>query len=356
MKRLVIVYPKAIGDFIFALPTLHTVRRALPNTHITLVVKAKQAPLALPQKGVLIDDILVIGGDMDWFGVRRRVTRLKPDIIFDMAGNDQSGLILTCRSSKRLRPHRADCKGFASLYSLCAESMPQLQPGMHRVEELLCFARALGADNPVYSFKLELPNRAIEESERMIEKYQLRSGTVIALNVGASRDSKRWPPEHFEALAEALVDGGFRVVLTGARGFKYDSNYDYLISKKFATKNFVDGEHCTDLISNANLPPDLQLQRDAHFLRYSGVPKVVVGNDTGPMQIAGSIGDDAKNKTVSLFGPTNWGRYAPYDASRSFPDKPTGTWNRVLSSGIACAPSGSREACARYRSGCNHKS
>ncbi len=355
IKRLAIVYPKAIGDFMFVLPAMHTLRNALKDTRITLVVKQKQAPLAEPQKGALADEVLVIGGRTSWLDVRRRLTELKIDTVVDMAGNDQAGLILACRHGRRLRPHRADCKGKSALYSPFAESMPRLAAGLHRVDELLAFARHLGATEPVYSFRLNLPERAIEESEKMIAEHNLRSGSVVALNLGASRESKRWPAERFRTLARALVASGHRVVLMGAREFKPDGHYDRKTVAQFHRDGLVDGEKCMDLITESKLPPALHLQRDTHFLRYSNVPEVVVGNDTGPMHIAGSVGDDARNRTVSLFGPTNWGRYAPYDPTKNFPDNPAGAWNRVLCFNAACGPAGENEACCRYRSGCKHK-
>ncbi len=354
-QRLAIIYPKAIGDFMFVLPALHTLRRALPETHITLVVKSKQAPLALPQQGLLADKVLVLGGGSGWYHVRRQLAELKADTVIDLVGNDQSGLLMTCRGGRRLRPAPHDCKGRCALYSPFAEAMPRLPAGLHRVDELLSFSRCLADADPVYSFKLQLPAQAVDAGEQMIAAHSLRSGTVVALNIGASRDSKRWPAESFCKLARDLIAEGCRVVLTGARAFNSDKHYDRQVIEQFIRDGIVDGEQCIDLITGHDLPPDLQLQRDTHFLRYSGVPAVVVGNDTGPMQIAGSVGDDARNRTVSLFGPTNWGRYAPYDPSRHYPDRPDGDWNHVLCHNTGCRPADHREACKFYRRGCQHK-
>ena len=354
-RRLAIVYPKAIGDFIFVLPALHTLRRALPETHITLVVKKKQAPLAVPQKGVLADEVLVLGGAGGWYHVRRQLAQINSDTMIDLAGNDQSGIIMTCRGGRRMRPDSHDCKGRCALYSAFAEGLPRLPAGLHRVDELLSFARCLTEAGPVYSFRLELPARAIDLSEQMVETHNLRSGAVIALNLGASRDAKRWPAQRFSELVRELIMAGYRVVLTGANEFKSDGNYDRHAADLLVSDGLVDGDQCINLITGHGLSPDLQLQRDTHFLRYSGVPSVIVGNDTGPMQIAGSVGEDAVNRTISLFGPTNWGRYAPYDPSRCYPDRPSGDWNHVLYHNPACRPDGNREACKYYRSGCRHK-
>ncbi|HAS81930.1 MAG TPA: hypothetical protein DCS43_04470 [Verrucomicrobia bacterium] len=352
LQRLAILYPKAIGDFYFALPALHTLRRALRDVHITLVVKQKQAPLVLPQKGVLADEVLVLGGDVGCLEVRRQLSLAAVDTVLDLAGNDQSGLLLTCRGGRRLRPHAADCKGMAALYSPWAESLPRLIPGQHRVEELLAFSRVLVDAPPVYTFALALPAQAVEESERLIAERDLRSGSVIVLNLGASRDTKRWPAAHFRILANLLLEAGHRVVFTGAAAFKADGSHDARTIAQFAAEGLIDGESCIDLVSDNGLSAERHLQRDVHLLRYAQVARVVVGNDTGPMHIAGSVGEDAHNKTVSLFGPTNWGRYAPYDPSRRFPDQPAGTWNRVLCASVDCRPVGTTEACRCYRRGC----
>ena len=131
LKRISVLYPKAIGDFLFILPALHTLRRALPETHLTLVVKTKQAPLAVPQQGTLVDDVIVLGGQTSWWDVRRKLAESKVDAVVDMAGNDQAGLILAWRGGRRIRPHAADCKGRCALYSPFAETMPRLPVGRH---------------------------------------------------------------------------------------------------------------------------------------------------------------------------------------------------------------------------------
>lgn len=355
MQRLAIVYPKAIGDLLLVLPALHTLRRSCPAAHITLVVKQKQGPLAEPQRGTLCDDVITLGRETGWREVRRCLAAARIDTRLDMVGNDQSGLLLTWRSGRRIRPHRKDCKGLCALYTPWAESTPPREPGRHRVDELLAFARYLGADDPVHTFRMRLPDRAVEACEAMIAKYDLRSGTVVALNLGAGRDAKRWPLEHVKRLAEGLIAQGLRVVLMGAAAFGWDAHYDRRAVVQLRQDGLIDDQACVDLVTEGDLSPELHLQRDTHFLRYANVAEVVVGCDTGALHIAGSVGDDAKRKTVSLFGPTNWGRYAPYDPSRVYPDKPFGDWNRVLCAAVDCLPTGNQEACRYYRKGCAHK-
>jgi ADP-heptose:LPS heptosyltransferase len=252
-----------------------------------------------------------------------------------------------------LRPHASDCKGMCAIYTPFAERLPKLPPSLHRVDRMLAHVSCLQRGEADYSFHLHLPSEAVDACESSIEKYSLRDGTTVVLNLGASRAAKRWPPERFRLLAEELIGKGFRAIVTGAASFPYDRNYDSRVAADFFGPSFADGSDCVNLVNEQNLAPDLHLQRDTHLLRYSGVPRVVVGSDTGPMQIAGSVGTDAAVRTISLFGPTNWQRYAPYDPSREYPHKPNGDHNSVITAGRPdCVPQDNREACNRYRRGC----
>ncbi len=353
-QRLALLYPKAIGDFMFVLPALHSIRHAFPEAWLTLIVKAKQAPLAIPQQGPLVNEVGVLGSSRSWRALRRYLA--EHDRVIDLAGNDQTGLLLGWNRAPRLRPHHHDCKGWSACYSPWSPSFDPHPPGRHRVDELLAYAAQLGATEPACSFALTVPAQAQDTCEAMIERYALRHGTLVVLNVGASRNTKRWPAGHFRELARHLMAGGYRVVLTGARTFKADNHYDRAIAARFVEEGWVDGESCVNLITDHSCDPTLQLQRDTWFLRYSGVPCLTVGNDTGPLHIAGAVGADAQNKTLSLFGPTQWRRYAPYDPTRGNGTRESdGEWNRVLAFNPDCGPGPNREACPCYRRGDRHK-
>lgn len=351
--RLAIIYPKAIGDFMFALPALHSLRLALPEASLLLVVKEKQEPLARGLAGQVVDEVMALGGGTTVWDVRRKLSEWRASITIDLVGNDQSGLITMLRGGPRIRPDRHDCKGMGALYTVGAEAMPRLPgSGQHRVEQLLSWVGSLGVPRGPVSFRLFLPTRAVELAEAVISRYGLAGNRAVFLNVGASRNCKRWPARNFRALAGELVKSGYRVVITGAAEFRYDKDYDRGVSSEWFADGFVDGERCINLITDAGLPRDLHLQRDAWLLRYSGAPLVVVGNDTGPMQIAGSVGEDACVPTITLFGPTDWRRYGPYDQSRTNENLNGECAWIVPAQGVSCLPVRDAESCRSYRGGC----
>jgi ADP-heptose:LPS heptosyltransferase len=325
----------------------------MPHAKLVLTGKEKQYPLLRTLAGSVVDEVLTLGIDGGVSRIRRSLKEAGVTTLVDLAGNDKSGLLSSFSSAKRFRPAPKDCKGICALYTPFARSMARSRPDVHRVDQLMDWICTLGEIKKEYSFRMYPCDEAVALVEQIIDRHQLRSGKVIVLNVGASRNTKRWPAENFRKLAEQLVSAGYRTVIMGARNFRYDRDYDAKVSADFFDDGFVDGEHCINLIEEGGLESDIHLQRDTQFLRYSGIPKVVVGCDTGPMQIAGSVGTDAQVKSISLFGPTNWNRYAPYDPSRTYPDNPRGDYGRVITAtGLDCMPKGNQEACAKYRRGC----
>lgn len=102
-----------------------------------------------------------------------------------------------------------------------------------------------------------------------------------------------------------------------------DLDYQVVVFGKDASLP-ISGGGIVDLKGKTNLLTGAYLQR------YSGLFSIVIGIDTGMMHIAGSVNSNSDgsyenvsgNKTISLFGPTNPNRYAPYD--------PTGRFNIVV--------------------------
>lgn len=352
--RIGLFFPKAIGDLLFVLPTLHAFRSGLPEAHLTLVVKDKQAPLARNLEGPVVDRLLVLEGTSR--SSRRTVIEgLRDDsvdVLIDLAGTDKAGLLLISRFLRRrdlFMPAGADCRGQRWIYTPLAQRLPAAGPAVHRVEQYRLAAGFFGLDPIPVSFDLCLPDRARAAGEETVEALALQDGPVVALNVGASRPGKRWPVASVERLGRRLAASGIRVVLTGSADFSADGRFDRELAIELEQQGFFDGETRIDLIRRP-LPAEVsQLEHDAWLLRYSGVFGLVVGFDTGPMHIAGSVGADAARRTLSLFGPTSPWRYAPYDPSRDA-ESLEGRYNTVLRPRRPCLPGSDRQYCRHYDS------
>jgi heptosyltransferase-2 len=128
-------------------------------------------------------------------------------------------------------------------------------------------------------------------------------GPAVAVAPGARWATKRWAPERFAAVADALAGDGLRVVLAGGPG-------DRAALAAFRAA------------ARAPVAADLSaLPLDALAAGIARV-RLLVACDSGPVHLAAAVGTPA----LALFGPTSAARWGP---------PPPG---RALSVPLACAP------------------
>jgi heptosyltransferase-2 len=126
---------------------------------------------------------------------------------------------------------------------------------------------------------------------------------VVAIAPGARWATKRWPPERFAAVADALAAGGASIVLAGG-----PADRETFAAFRSHLKSPVAAEL-------SSLPVDAL----AAALEQA---KLLVACDSGPVHLASADG----TPVVALFGPTSTVRWGP------------GPPGRALSLGLACAP------------------
>lgn len=139
----------------------------------------------------------------------------------------------------------------------------------------------------------------------------------IVLHAGATKDYKMWPLAHFAGLAKALVKRGNRVILIGAGRVDAEANRTIMAQAGGAARGMV------DLCGRLSLPELAGLLRDAD---------AVVGNDSGPMHLAGAVGTPG----VVVFGPTDTKLWHPLAESV-----------HMVENRAACDPRCRRRVCYR---------
>jgi heptosyltransferase-2 len=120
----------------------------------------------------------------------------------------------------------------------------------------------------------------------------------VALIPGARWQNKRWPPQHWRALADRLTARGLRLVAVGGDD----------------ERSLLGGR---DVIDGYGLP----LGATAAVLRRA---RVAVANDTGLMHLATAVG----RPVVALVGPT----------ARAFGYFPYGVAGQVMERPLPCRP------------------
>src|SRR5262245_32624097 len=298
--RILVLAHEGIGDLVFLLPTLYGLKAQVPGVRIQLAVSRSQRFLASVLDGKLIEAFPFYNRSMT--EVVRAVRQFRPHVYFEFDGGLQFAVAgLLSLAERRIHPPRELVKPYAAM--LHSESLP-LRLGGHCVDTLMSLLTMVGASRTRTCFEFEVPDQHIDNAHRIAERH-IPDGSIALVPV-SGHHCKDWPAETLQETINILVrDLGRPVVILG------QDRYPGL-------KHAIDLGGQTDFLT------------DAYLLRYSGVFEVVVGVDTGMMQIAGSVSSDGEgsyaavrgNKTVSLFGPTDARLHRPYD--------PTGMFNLVV--------------------------
>jgi ADP-heptose:LPS heptosyltransferase len=221
VRRIAVLRPNAVGDFVFALPALHALRQTYPQAEIVLLGKAWHAEFLRDRPGP-VDRVAVmpqvpgVGAPLDAACDAREVERFVGalreegvDIALQMFGAGQYSNPFLLRLGARLSVGaRAD--GAAAL----DRWLPYCEPNNRRLA-LLEIASLAGA----WPGPLPLPELAVTDADRREAAAVLDcvDGERLAVLQPGSTDPRRcWPAQRFAALGERLAQAGMRVAVNGS--------------------------------------------------------------------------------------------------------------------------------------------
>ncbi|HEY8491696.1 MAG TPA: glycosyltransferase family 9 protein [Dehalococcoidia bacterium] len=168
---------------------------------------------------------------------------------------------------------------------------PAAGPEVRRLLRLTAF---LGL--PDRGEALEFPLR--EPDERALRAHpaaaSLRPGGYVCVHPGGRGPARRWPPEHFAAVADGLAQRGLRVVLTGTAA---ERGIARAVAGAMGTEPPLDLTGCTSLGALAALLAGARL---------------LVCNDTGVSHLAAAL----RRPSVVVFTGSEPERWAPLDRDR----------------------------------------
>ena len=292
--RLLVVRYSALGDVVLATSVLAPLRAAFPGASIEWVTASHYAPLleGLPELAAV--HALESG---DWGKVRALRARLagRFDVAIDLQNKVKSALLCAAAAPRRVTFRRRSPR--QTLLALAGRDPP-----LTRAHATRLYAEALaplGVTGPgPLRLHLSAPAR-----ERAAQALAGSIGRRVAVAPGARWATKRWPPERFAAVADALAAEGASVVLVGGP---------------------ADRSALADVRARLRAPvaADLSsLDLEALAAALESVDLLVSG-DSGPVHLAAAVG----TPVLALFGPTSAVRWAP---------APPG---RALTLGLSCSP------------------
>ena len=306
-RRILIIKPSSLGDVIHALPTLAALRDRFPSAHIAWLVKRHWAGVLERVEG--LDRIWPVeSGLQGWLRIVPPLRAAAFDLVIDLQGLFRSGAMAWLTGC----PTRV---GFANAREgspLCyTQRVTVPMSDMHAVDRYLLIASAVGASpKGTPEFRTRLPSTDRERIAQLLKGCGLVPGAPwIAMNVSARWDTKRWSPEHFAAVADALQEEGLGpVALIGGP------------DDRAASQAVLRSMHTTTIDLTGQTSPEL-------LPALLASASLLLTNDSGPMHIAAAMG----TPVVALFGPTSPLRTGPYGAE-----------HRVLRSEVPCSPCFSR--------------
>lgn len=285
----------SLGDIVHALPVPGALKARLPEARIAWAVEKKW--MALVERHPDLDAVFAI----DALGLRRRPHRwhdLRQQLAavrgfgaewaVDLQGTIKSAVV-TRASGASYRVGLGAAMVREKLAGLAYTI--RLEPrSPHVVEQMLELAAMVeprrGGEPGAPSFPFPIPERAQADVDAWLRENHL--GDFAFFSPGGGWVSKRWPSDRYAALAELLQQRhGWPVVLNRGPGER-DMDDAYRRANQIRARLFSgDVEHLAAVLQRA---------------------RVVIGGDTGPLQLAAALG----TPTVALFGPTDPARNGPY--------------------------------------------
>lgn len=290
LRKVALVRPSRIGDFICATPAFRALRAALPEAGVAIITLPILQDLAV--RSPYFDRFIPFPGFpglAEQLFDARRTTRFFQEMQaeeFDLAVQLQgSGLYsnpFTLLLGARITAGFTRDREYAGRLDA---ALPLPTTG-HEVQRVLALPLFLGApsqgEEPEYPLWPEDHLRA----EALLAQHQR---PLIGLHPGAWDSERQWPPARFAAVANTLLQryGGTAVILGGAQAR----------SQASAVAEAISG-------------PIVNLAGQISLGLLGGIVTrlaVLVTNDSGPAHVGYALGAP----TITLFGPSDPGRYGP---------------------------------------------
>jgi ADP-heptose:LPS heptosyltransferase len=220
-RKIAVFRALQLGDLLCATPAFRALRAALPQAHLALVGLPWAALFARRFADVFNEFIEFPG----WPGLPEsepRLSELAPfltrmqeqafDLVLQMHGDGSLTNSIVTLFGARASAGFARAGAYRCPRGRYLE-YPQALPEIWRNLKLLEW---LGI--PAHGEELEFREQANDDVElcALPEHRLLEAGRYVCLHPGAREPKRRWHPDRFAHVGQALASAGFRVVLTGS--------------------------------------------------------------------------------------------------------------------------------------------
>lgn len=207
-NRILIRCPNWIGDAVMATPALRAVRERFPESHIALLAKPRIAELleGLPH----FDEVIAIPDDRSLRGFTSFALSLREktfDLGLILTHSFSSALLARIAGVKRRVGYHMECRGFLLTDGLEVPKDRCKKRPQYMVDEYLAMVGHVGCDVKDRSPRLAVLPETMAYAEELLVAGDRVKRPLVGIAPGASfGPSKRWYPERWAAVADALAE------------------------------------------------------------------------------------------------------------------------------------------------------
>jgi lipopolysaccharide heptosyltransferase II len=295
VRRVLVSGSMGIGNAVMFEPLLHALRDRFPAAHLAAVVAADAPSRAILEWPGLVDEVIVVRGSSRLARAFAgfRLARQRWDLcVIRFNGATQEMVVAAIVGRIPYRVGHVTSGRFRSELDWLFNYPVTMGDSDHEVDRYLALAERTGQVPTRRAPSLTLAAADRASSQAILERLGVTpQSLLIAFQPGTSAHQlwKRWPSEHWRALARGLTAAGFAVIALGSAD----------------ESNLLD-EICRDT-GAVNAAGACSLRQAAAILERS---VLLVCTDSGLMHIAAAVG----TPIVGIFGPTDQSRTRPYGA------------------------------------------
>jgi heptosyltransferase-3 len=289
VRRVLVVRLRSIGDTVLATPSLHALRRFLPEARVDILLEDWVAPLL--EGSSEVDRVLTVerGSKSSRLRSARMIRAEKYDVVYNLHGGSTAAL-LTRATGARHRVGYAAYR-YASLHNHTAPPSSALwgREKTHSAEQQLALLGWTGVpvtDRPASRLPVT-PEAAARVSSRL-RQAGLEGRDFALIHPAAAFDTKTWAAENFARVVEHLAARGLAsVAVAGPSEGKVIEE--------------LRGHTRAALVSFT----DLSLPE---MTALASLSRLFVGNDSGVAHVAAAV----SVPQVVVFGSSNVAHWSPW--------------------------------------------
>ena len=284
-RNILAIKLRYLGDVLLATPTLHALKSAYPEAHLTVLVNRGTEDILRGNPHV--DEILPLdrGSILQQSRFILEIRRRRFDTVIDLTDGDRAAFLTWISGAGVRIGFNAEQRWTGRCYTTVVTG----GAGAHRIERDLAALAPLGIEARDRIPRIWLGPEDDARVDQLAAQLGIaRDRSWVVIQPGARYWFKAWPPERFAEVADRLNDRfGCQILVAGSP------------QETVLTQAVVD--HAKSRLLNIAGRSDVRTLA-AMFKRST----LFVGNDTGAMHIAAAVG----TPVVGLFGPSNpleWG-------------------------------------------------